>query len=45
MKATKSCHRKVQLLNNENMIKEKLMKKACNYLVWFKKQQKTYEFN
>ena len=36
MKITKSGHKKVGLLN-EKMIKEKLMKKAQNYMVWLRK--------
>ena len=44
MKITNSGHKKVRLLN-EKMIKEKLMKKAYNYMVWLRKQQKTYESN
>ena len=39
MKITKSGHKKVRLLN-EKIIKEKLMKKAYNYMVWLKKEQK-----
>ena len=42
MKITISGHKKVRLLNEE-MIKEKLMKKAYNYMVWLRKQQITYE--
>ena len=44
MNTTKSGNRKVGLLN-ENMIKEILMKKAYNYMVWFRKQWETYELN
>ena len=36
MKITNSGHKKVRLLN-ENMIKEKLMKKAYNYMAWLTK--------
>ena len=32
-------------LLNENMIEEILMNKAYNYMVWFRKQQETYELN
>ena len=39
MNIVKSGHKKVRLLN-EKIIKEKLMKKAYNYLLWLKKQQK-----
>ena len=39
MKITKSGHKKVRLLN-EKVIKEKLMKKAYNYMAWLRKQQK-----
>ena len=39
MKIAKSGHKKVRLLN-EKIIKEKLMKKAYNYMVWLKKEQK-----
>ena len=39
MKIAKSGHKKVRLLN-EKIIIEKLMKKAYNYMVWLKKEQK-----
>ena len=39
MKIAKSGHKKVRLLN-EKIIKEKLMKKAYNYMVWLKKKKK-----
>ena len=39
MNITKAGHKKVRLLNEE-MIKEKSMKKHYNYLVWLRKQQK-----
>ena len=42
MKITNSGHQKVRLLN-ENMVKEKFMKKTYNYMVWLRKQQKTYK--
>ena len=44
MKILNSGHKRVRLLN-EKVIKEKLMKKAYNYMVWLRKQQKTYESN
>ena len=44
MKITNSDCKKVGLLN-EKMIREKLMKKVYNYMVWLRKQQKTYESN
>ena len=44
MKITKSGDTNVRLLN-EKAIKEKLMKKTYNYMVWLRKQQKTYESN
>ena len=44
MKIINSSHERVRL-PNEKMIKEKLMKKANNYMVWLRKQQKTYESN
>ena len=37
-------HEKVRLVY-EKMIKENLMKKAYNYMVWLRKQQKAYELN
>ena len=42
MKITNSDHQKVRLLN-ENMLKEKFMKKTYNYMAWLRKQQKTYK--
>ena len=39
MKITKTGHKKMRLLNEKN-IKEKLMKKTFNDMVWLKKQQK-----
>ena len=36
---TKSAHKNVRWLN-EKMIKEKFIKKAYNYMVWMRKQQK-----
>ena len=39
MKITKSGHKRVKLLI-EKMIKEKLIKKSYNYIVWLRKQQK-----
>ena len=39
-KITKSRHKNVRLLNEENMMTEKLMKKAYNYSVWLRKQRK-----
>ena len=42
MKITNLGHKKLRLLN-EKMIKEKLMKKAFNYMVWLRKELKTYE--
>ena len=42
MKITNLGHKKVRLLN-EKMIKEKLMKKAFNYMVWLRKKLKKYE--
>ena len=44
MKITNSGHKKVRLLN-EKMMKEILANKAYNYMVWLRKQQKTYESN
>ena len=44
MKITNSGRKKSGLLN-EKMTKEKLMKKAYNYMVWLRKQQKTCESN
>ena len=44
MKIINSGHERVRL-PSEKMIKEKLMKKAYNYMVWLRKQQKTYESN
>ena len=44
MKVTNSGRKKVRLFN-EKMIKEKLVKKSHNYMVWLRKQQKTYESN
>ena len=44
MKITNSVHKKMRLLN-EKMIKERLMKKAYNYMVCLRKQQITYESN
>ena len=35
----KSRHKNVRLLNKK-MIKEKLTKKDCNYMVWLRKQQR-----
>ena len=42
MKLTKSGHKKVRF--NEKVMKEKLMKKAYNYMVWWKKQHKNLRF-
>ena len=39
MKITNSDHKKIELLNKK-FIKEKLMKKICNYMIRFWKQQK-----
>ena len=39
MRITKSDHKNVRWFN-EKMIKEKLMKKAFNYMAWLRKQQK-----
>ena len=39
MKATKSGHKKMRLLNQKT-IKEKLMSKTYNYMIWLRKQQK-----
>ena len=44
MKITKSGRKKVGLLN-EKIAKEKLTKKAYNYMTWLRKQQKNYEWN
>ena len=44
MKVTNPGLKKVKLLNEKTM-KEKLAKKAYNYMVWLRKQQKTYESN
>ena len=44
MKIAISDHEKVRLVY-EKMIKENLMKKAYNYMVWLRKQQKAYELN
>ena len=44
MKITNLGHNKVRLFN-EKMIKRKVMKKAYNYVVWLRKQEKTYESN
>ena len=44
MKVTNSGRKKVRLFN-EKMIKEKFIKKVHNYMVWLRKQQKTYESN
>ena len=44
MKIKKSGDKNLRLLN-ENMIKEKLIKKVYNYMVCLRKQQKTYRSN
>ena len=42
MKVTKSGRKKVGLLNGKTA-NEKLTKKAYNYMIWLRKQQKNYE--
>ena len=42
MNITNLGHKKSEIVN-EKMIKEKLMKKAFNYMVWLRKELKKYE--